>query len=219
MARTNSSSRAIIDLTGMTFGRLTVIGLHRREPAKRGTKLYWLCRCECGKQTTPRGDQLRCGDSRSCGCVANVTHGKRHTREYRIWVGIKHRCFNPNDAHFDRYGGRGITICDEWRNSFGAFFAYVGECPSPRHTIDRYPNNDGNYEPGNVRWATRVQQNRNVSSNRLIYFRGANRPLAEVAEIIGIPRNTLGKRLAAGWSLDRAVSEPIHCEKSHRRCR
>jgi len=83
-----------------------------------------------------------------------IKHGMRKEPEYRVWVGMKDRCYNPRNPQWMRWGGRGIKVCDEWRDDFMAFFRYVGKRPSAKHSIDRWPNNDGNYEPGNVRWAT-----------------------------------------------------------------
>jgi hypothetical protein len=156
---------AFIDLTGHRSGRLVVLS---QAAKSKGRNLRWLCLCDCGKELVCLGHNMRNGTTTSCGCYRLETtaeirakyltkHGKRHTAEYYVWRGAKSRCFNPKDKAYKNYGGRGITMCAEWRNSFKAFFLSMGPRPSGKHSIDRFPNNDGNYEPGNVRWATCLQ--------------------------------------------------------------
>jgi hypothetical protein len=115
------------------------------------------------------------------------------------------RCHNPNYPQWKDYGGRGIEVCNEWRNSFEAFFRYIGPRPSPNHTIDRIENNRG-YEPGNVRWATRKEQNRNSRNNHLIRFNNQIHCMTEWAEILGIKRETIKDRIRAGWPIDKAFN-------------
>jgi hypothetical protein len=148
-----------IDITGKTFGRLTVVS--RVENSPEG-KAKWRCLCTCGKSTVSVGGNLRLGKSRSCGCLRtetmiqkNGTHLLSDTLEYKIWHGMRRRCFNPDNRGFKDYGGRGITVCDRWRDSFENFIADVGFRPSRSHSIDRI-NNDGNYEPGNCKWSTSI---------------------------------------------------------------
>ena len=147
-----------IDLTGQRYGTLTVI---ERAP-NRKSKACWLCQCDCGARKEVRAANLRNGNTHSCGCGSvrfKRTHGMTSTPEYGIWTGMKRRCLNPRDSHWENYGGRGISICERWLNSFENFYADMGKRPSPDLSIDRYPNNDGNYEPANCRWATKSQQN------------------------------------------------------------
>lgn len=157
------------DLSGQRFTRLLVLG--RAENDQQGSAQFRV-KCDCGMEKVVRGAYLRRGTTISCGCARgmsmparNTTHGcatrgSGKRAEYRIWAGIIQRCTNPNLNAYPRYGGRGILVCDEWRD-FSKFLASVGPRPSPRHSIDRYPDNDGHYEPGNVRWATPAQQNAN----------------------------------------------------------
>jgi hypothetical protein len=150
---------------GKKFGRLTVLGMGHRSATSR--QWYWKCRCDCGTEKEIMGCNIRAGVAESCGCLqkeraskANKVHGKSRTKTHTAWKNIKQRCLNPKNNHFHDYGGRGIKICDKWKNSFAAFDADIGIPPSPEHTLDRIDNN-GNYEPGNVRWVTGLDQIRN----------------------------------------------------------
>lgn len=162
----------LIDLGGQVFGRLTVVD--RAENNRHGQTM-WECVCGCGREVTVCSMSLRNGDTQSCGCVRRevmaVSHrhhghaqqrdGTRPSPTYVSWRAMLARCYDSSHPYFHNYGGRGITVCDRWRYSFKAFLSDVGTRPSVKHSIDRYPNNDGDYEPGNVRWATRTEQNRN----------------------------------------------------------
>jgi len=156
----------IVDITGQRFGRLRVL----KPIEQRYRRYYWLCQCDCGQETTVDGIKLRNGNTRSCGCFRNettvsrtLTHGhskrKGWTQEYRSWTKIFQRCYNPKCKNFHDYGGRGITVCERWLQ-FENFIADMGNKPTPKHSLDRI-NNDGNYEPGNCRWATHTEQMRN----------------------------------------------------------
>lgn len=153
----------LIDLTGESFGCLTVTG--RAENAGREPR--WACACSCGRATIVHGNHLRRGVTTSCGCRArqvnrarHLKHGGKGTAEYRTWQAMKRRCLNPNSQDYKNYGGRGIAVCPEWRDDFAVFLAHVGPRPGSGYTIDRLDVN-GNYEPGNVRWATAAEQRRN----------------------------------------------------------
>lgn len=161
----------IIDITGLKFGRLTVVkysGISRHYAT-------WECICDCGRIVTVAGVSLRKGNTTSCGCYlkeritqTHRKHGYSGTKIYYVWRAIKKRCTNPADKEFDTYGGRGIKICDEWENDFGIFLSYVSKLPhygEKGYTIDRI-DNDGNYEPGNLRMATYSQQALNRHKKR-----------------------------------------------------
>lgn len=165
-----------IDLTGRRFGRLVIKGqAHTKRHPGGETSLYWNCQCDCGQTAAVSGRALRGKLTLSCGCFnqeqridRHTTHGLADSPEYRAWQHLIGRCTNPNDSAYANYGGRGIAVCEEWLQSFEAFYAHVGARPTANHSIDRYPDNDGNYEPGNVRWATRSQQMNNRRPFKLL---------------------------------------------------
>lgn len=197
--------RAPHNNSGDRFGRWTLLNMAEDDRRKNH---QWLCRCDCGVERVVKQSHLRDGSSRSCGCRGRRwIHGLSRTSEYLIWDGIKQRCLNPKDDSFHHYGGRGITICDEWRDSFPAFLAHIGPRPTPKHSIDRKDNSMG-YEPGNVRWATQGDQMRNTRRNHLVEFRGETRSVTEWSEIIGINRGTLAGRLKC-MPVEEAMSRPI----------
>lgn len=204
--------RIVEDLSWRKFGRLTVVS--RAGNDARGGAL-WECRCECGRITRLVGAKLRGGYTRSCGCLSrdmtaerNSTHRASSTPEYEIWAGMIKRCENKNCEKYELYGARGIVVCERWRNDFSAFLADMGPRPSPKHSIDRYPDNCGNYEPGNCRWATRRQQDLNMRRMVFVEFRGGRVPLIELVEGSGLKYQTVWDRLRRGWGIQRALTQP-----------
>jgi hypothetical protein len=202
----------LINLVGQRFDRLQVIsydGVLRSKPK-------WICRCDCGTMLSVRGDMLKCGNTRSCGCkkIDSATlHGHTHSgnkppsKTYNSWQAMIARCTNPKTAHYDRYGGAGITICARWLQSFVNFLADMGERPEG-HTLDRFPNKIGNYEPGNCRWATPQQQQCNMRTNRLLTIGDRTMSISEWADHIGIPRTVIQDRLRLNWTAKQAISMP-----------
>lgn len=203
------------NLAGKTFGRLTV--LERAKNDSRG-KTRWKCLCECGKETIVMADSLKSGHTQSCGCMAaekagaaiskvNTTHGDRYTRLYRVWAHMKERCFNPNSISYENYGGRGITVCAEWKQDFVAFRDWAMENGySDELQIDRI-DNDGNYCPENCRWSTRKEQSLNRRSNVFLTFNGKRQTVREWAIEIGISPKVLYDRIKSGWPIERVLSE------------
>ena len=151
----------LVDRTGDKYGRLAVL---HREPNTKSGRVAWLCGCDCGEEVVVLGEALSSGDTRSCGCLqreeAGHKHGLRYHQLYDTWLGMKQRCTNINHKNYDRYGGRGIQVCDEWMLSFPQFLADMGEKDDPSLSIDRIDNDKG-YYPENCRWATPQQQRAN----------------------------------------------------------
>src|SRR3990167_4430695 len=192
-------------LSGRRFHRLDVVA----RGANIGKAPGWQCRCDCGSTPLVRGQELTTGRVKSCGCLQRdrmITHGKSSTPTWKSWAGMRRRCEKPGDENWAIYGGRGIAVCERWR-SFENFLADMVERPSGL-SIDRI-DNDGNYEPGNCRWATDTQQGRNTSANRLIEHGGRTMPLVAWADECGLEAGTIYRRLKLGWSTARALSTPL----------
>lgn len=198
------------DLTGQRFGRLVV--LKRDLSYKKAA--YWICRCDCGNEATVQSCHLRSGATKSCGCLhmenAYKTtwekHGDYKTRLYHIWIAMKGRCFNKKNK---RYGGRGITVCPEWSESFEAFRDWaLANGYRDNLTLDR-KDNDGNYEPSNCRWATQKEQQNNRSNNIMLTYNEKTQTITQWAEELGMNIEMLYGRInKLGWSAERALSEP-----------
>lgn len=215
--------RLFQDLTGRKFGRLTVVSYAGRS----GHNHLWGCTCQCGSHTRVLSCNLVKGNTRSCGCLhreltgdARRTHGRTGTSEYHIYQSMLARCYSDKAISYPNYGARGITVCDRWRFGDGAlggfecFLRDVGERPSRKHSLDRREN-DGNYEPSNVRWATKVEQHRNTRANRHVMFRGEKMILEDAIRLSGLNRSTVSMRINTyKWSIEKALSTP-----SKRKCR
>lgn len=201
----------------MDYGRLSVIG-----PAPHvGGRPALECRCSCGAVVTVQRKKLYSSHTQSCGCLQRQrasenlaigqtpTHGMSDTHEYRAWIAMRARVTYSTAKNSERYIGRGITVCQRWLDSFEAFLQDVGRAPSADHSIDRQ-DNDGDYEPGNVRWATATEQNRNKSDNVIVRWKGAIMPLSQAVEMAGLPYQTVWHRIQrAGWSAEKALSTPV----------
>jgi hypothetical protein len=201
---------------GDRFGRLVAVEFTRTANNKPG----WQCVCDCGASSVATRYNLLNGNTTSCGCfyAENMraglrrTHGEAQgdgTSEFIIWSGIIQRCESPTAQAYARYGGRGIRVCEEWRgpDGFARFVADVGRRPSPDHSIDRI-DNDGNYEPGNVRWATRQEQAENRRSSRKLTHAGETLTITEWARRTGLSQSGIARRLDAGWTVERALTQP-----------
>lgn len=178
---------------------------------KRWGNCLWLCQCDCGRQLTVLSNNLSRGYTKSCGCLRHnrlKTHGLSKSRTYAIWRAMRMRCANMKDASYPYYGARGIKVCERWR-SFENFLADMGKRPSPEYSLDRYPDNDGNYEPGNVRWATQKEQSNNTRHNVWIEFNGERRTVRQWAKTMRINECTLHRRLRSGWSTEKALTEKV----------
>lgn len=202
-----------LDLSGRRFGRLTILG--RAGSDERGQAL-WHCKCDCGNASIVTSSNLRRGNSTSCGCFRNEktsqrrkAHGQTKTRLYTIWENMKKRCLKPSQPHFDDYGGRGITVCAEWLNCFEDFrdWAFANGY-ADNLSIDRIDVN-GNYCPENCRWVDVQTQMNNTRRNNFITFNGETHTLAEWSRLTGINYMSLKTRLQRGWSIEKALTEPI----------
>ena len=220
--RTETESR----FAGATFGRLTLLRtvvratpdtVDDREP------LFWECACACGATVVRRWKYIRTGETTSCGCVhaaqmsAFGSRGKTHGRTarrarpalYVIWGSLKKRCLCPTSRDYKDYGGRGIKVCERWLHSFADFEADMGPRPSLAHSIDRYPNKDGDYEPGNCRWATLTEQGRNKRNNHMVTIDNETLCFSEWAERFGISADVAWTRVSRGWSERAALTTPL----------
>lgn len=172
-----------------------------------GNDKFLLCCCECGNEKLVRLKNLKSGISKNCGCVRNkkttlrnTTHGKRHDKVWAVWNGMKQRCYNSKNRGYKNYGGRGITVCDKWKNDFISFVKDMGDVPV-NMTIDRIDNN-GNYCKENCRWATKLDQNRNRRSN--VKIDGVC--ISIISKKLCGAASLVGKRLSRGWSIEKAIT-------------
>jgi len=181
------------------------------------TRLF-KCRCRCGRIKTVRISNLLHKNAEFCrGCRPgnHLTHGLYGTPEYRCWRAMRDRCLNPKAPAYPDYGGRGIKIVKKW-DDFLVFLADVGSRPSPQHTLDRFPDNDGDYRPGNIRWATQKEQCNNTRKTVRIKFKDQVRSVSEWADLLKIDRVTLWVRLFKyGWSVERALTEEVQKKKPY----
>lgn len=200
---------------GDRFHRLTVLRVKTdRYNEKRNTYPYCLVQCECGNVKEINRNNVKRGAVKSCGCLfreavrkSNRKHGLSNSPEYAIWLSMKARCKHKSQRSYVNYGGRGIKVCERWF-SFSNFYSDVGPRPSPDHQIERR-NNDGDYEPGNCIWVSRKVQCRNKRSNKVVKFRGVEKPLIEWCEIQGLNYDMVEQRLRVlDWSPERALTEP-----------
>lgn len=182
---------------GQTYGQLTIVEFDRY----KGKNPYWICLCSCGNKKSIREYSLTGGTTKSCGCVVHKRSkesGKwglngKTSKEYGAWLEMKKRCFNEQCHAYKNYGGRGITVCEKWKNDFGMFLSDMGKCPDGL-SIDRIDNN-GNYAPDNCRWASRKEQARNRRSNKYITFNGETKLMSDLADQYGVLRSTMSQAL------------------------
>lgn len=205
--------RKVIDITGKTFGAWTV--------KNHVTGEKWLCQCVCGRIKELYKSSLLYGLSLCCGCLNkeknrelgrrlqkfSLKHGKTGTPEYRAWQAAKNRCYNSKLKSYKDYGGRGITVCERWLNSFENFLEDIGERPSASHSLERI-NVNGNYSPDNCRWATKVEQAKNTRRNIYIEINGELKVVSDLCKEFGVLDKVVYARIATGWDPLKAVSTP-----------
>lgn len=197
---------------GQKVGHLTLLQSEVRKEVR-----HWHCRCDCGRLTTKRASCIRRSPLPSCGCKtpgliskAARKHGMtvgRRTPEYSSWVHMNRRCNSPSNTCYKNYGRRGITICERWQ-SFENFLADMGNAPSPKHTLDRI-NVNGNYEPSNCRWATKLEQDNNKRGNVRLTLNGRTMTIAQWNRELGMSTATVQTRLKRGWTVEEALTIPV----------
>ena len=198
------------DLEDKKFGRLTVL---LPVGSLKGKK-YWLCKCDCGEEICVNTNSLTSGKTKSCGCYAkeraiesNIKHGKRHTRLYNIYCGMKTRCYNTNNYKLKNYGERGIKICDDWLNDFMSFYNWALENGyTETLTIERIDVN-GDYEPSNCKWIEMGEQSKNKTCNRVIEYQGITKILSEWCKELGLNYKKVHSRLCYGCPVENAFSK------------
>lgn len=204
------------------FGRLTTLDAGHIVDFGTYRKKCHMVRCVCGTVKQVHRAVLLSGHTQSCGCLKkdierqrNRKHGQSPrgavTTEYRAWRNMLTRCYNVNNTRYKDYGGRGIGVFSEWQgpDGFQKWYAYMGERPGPDYSIDRFPDNNGNYEPGNVRWATTEEQQGNTRANRFLSHIDKTQTVAQWARELGIRHGTLKRRLQLGWSPEKALTTPV----------
>ncbi len=207
-----------LDLTGERYGKLVVL---RENGKDEQGKIMYLCKCDCGAYITVRAYSLRNGDCKSCGCLRselsskrNKTHGYSQEKLYKVWLNMKDRCYNPENKAYARYGQRGIKVCEEWKNNYEAFKdfmisqGYDEYGLSYENTVDRI-DNDGDYCPENCRVVTMREQSLNKSNNHYITYNLKKTTVTEAANENGLDNHTVFNRLNKGWSMDKALHQPL----------
>jgi hypothetical protein len=196
----------IEDITGRLFGRLTPVSVVAKQ-GRRGA--FWLCECACGSRTTVSHTKIISGHTKSCGCynsearaAKNYKHGQSKTKEHVVWMAMRSRCNNPHDKNYKNYGGRGITVCKRW-DSYTNFINDMGQRPSG-FSIERIDNSKG-YSPENCTWASRRQQSLNKRTTVFVIYKGEKRPLVEVTSEADVSHLNVRRKLARGWSIERAI--------------
>lgn len=206
------------DLTGKRFGRLTVI---ERDLSRQKGGTRWTCKCDCGRVVSVFASNLVRGTSKSCGCYkrdnpSRTTHGMSDSRLYGIWTNMKTRCENPKSKFYKRYGGRGITVCEEWRH-FDGFLKWANASGyNDEMTIER-TDNDRGYSPDNCRWASMKEQENNRSNSKLFTMNGETKTLALWCDEYGQSYKTVYKRIfVLGWGFEKAITAPIDTSKRNK---
>lgn len=215
----------LIPLVGRRFGYLTVLKREGAIPRPHGKRSSsqptWRCRCICGQEIVVRGDHLRAGRKKSCSLNGHFFARDINavsTMERQSWNNMLQRCYNPKSNSYKYYGAKRVRVCRQWKNNFQQFLADMGPRPSAKHSLDRYPDPHGNYEPTNCRWATKRQQALNKRDTVKVLWKGEMMPLAEFAALIGVNARMISKRIERGWDIEHAMTTPSNarCKSSLR---
>ena len=209
-----------LNLIGQKFGRLTVIKFSHLNKWKTN---YWICKCKCNKIVIISSSNLKSGYTKSCGCfrIEKMTkHGFCRTRFYTIWQGIKKRCFNPNSKRFSDYGGRGIIVCQRWLkfenfcdDMYKSYKEHCNKYSEKNTTIDRFPNNNGNYKLNNCRWATRKEQAINMRTNQFLTYKKQTLTISQWEQKLNFGKSIIRGRIKSGWSISKALTTPVKTRK------
>lgn len=210
--------RKFRDFTGERFSKLIVINLDHTKLFNGKKSFYWKCQCDCGNICIVQSSNLRAKHVKSCGCLYKevnrsymIKHNSLKTKEYKSWECMKSRCFNPNNWRYRHYGGRGITVCDKWKNSFSNFLKDMGNKPSSKYSIDRI-NTNGNYEPSNCRWTTITEQNYNKRNTVYLEYNNKTQTLKQWADELNIPISLIRNRYYGGLATNKILNEKINGE-------
>lgn len=208
----------MINYDGQIFNHLTIIkdAFIKKDTNSGKSRRFLECQCECGKIVNVRLDQIKSGHTKSCGCKkrenqlkAVTTHGHTNggvlTREFSSWLHMRDRCNNPKNKAYHNYGGTGVKVCVRWENSFENFLKDMGAAPSQKHTLDRYPNKNGMYEPSNCRWATMKEQQNNKSTNRSIEYGNEKMNATDWAKKLNIRRDNFYWHLDRGRTIEEII--------------
>lgn len=202
-----------IDLTDKRFGRLTVINFS----FNKSRKSYWKCKCDCGNIKIVEEYKLKSGHTKSCGCLSkenlkklmknSIKHNLTDTRIYRTWQNMKNRCYNKKVKSYKNYGGRGIKVCEEWKNNFMSFYNWaINNGYKEDLTIDRI-NNNGNYEPNNCRWITKEEQANNKRNNHFLTYQNQTLTINQWSKKLNIPRETIKTRINNNLEINKILSK------------
>lgn len=202
------------DYTGRKFYRYTVL----KRDLDKGRQ-YWICKCICGIKKSVKIYYLLRGTTRSCGCYNRELinkklhkHGFRYHPIYDRWLGMKQRCYDKKTKKYKWYGGRGIKVCKRW-HKFKNFYNDNVQLFKPELELDRYPNPDGDYKPSNIRWATRIQNMRNLSNSNIITYYGITLHVNDWAQLIGVKPSLISSRLSRGWDIENTLTIPVFATK------
>ena len=205
---------------GDRFFRLMAIRFVKKEKFGK----LWEFKCDCGNVSCHIDMNVKRGMIKSCGCLKReassvrlTTHGMSRFKEYQIYHAMIERCYNDKNKAYENYGGRGISVCNNWKNSFENFFADMGARPSSKHSLDRI-NNNGDYCAGNCRWATVDEQLANRRTTIKLAYKGVVLPIAEWSKRLGINTSTLKNRIKRGWTIERCIEQPVEFHKIKQTC-
>lgn len=202
-------------LIGIKFGRLKVLSKYKDNPISK--LIRWECECDCGNIIQINTGNLIYSNTRSCGCLrvdvshkVNLKHGRSKSPIFNIWSAMKARCYYQKGKHYSDYGGRGIKVCDRWLNSFDEFYEDMGDRPTSKHSLDRIDVN-GDYEPSNCRWATKMEQVNNTRKTLFLTYNGTTKSISDWSRFLGINKMTIRSRIQRGEKdMAKILSTKIH---------